>query len=154
MKHFQIRYNTKNNGGPLKWRVIIDGKETLASHIEVDGHVYGESSFVDNEEKINIACDGKIYWDGTRAKIITADSVKSSNPTASKTRSLAKSLTWRVVAIVVTFATIYVLTGEVETATVGTVFANTVNFVLYYLHERVWLKISWGKSQSTHERSQ
>jgi hypothetical protein len=71
-QHFQIRYNTKNNGGPLKWRIVADGEETLASHIAIHGYVYGESSVVDNDEKINIACDGKIYWYGTRAEIITS----------------------------------------------------------------------------------
>ncbi len=144
MSHFQIRYNTKNNGGPLKWRVIIDEKETLASHIEIDGHVYGESSFVDGKEKINIACDGKIYWDGTRARVSSVESSKSVALVSSKTRSLAKSLTWRVLAIIVTFGSIYVLTGELETATAGTLLTNSINFILYYLHERVWLQTKWG----------
>ena len=64
--------------------------------------------------------------------------------TVSKTRSLAKSLTWRVLAVIVTFASIYFLTGEIVTATAGTVLTNSINFVLYYLHERVWLKVTWG----------
>lgn len=71
-QHFQIRYNTKNNGGPLKWRIIADGEEILASHIAIRGYVYGESSVVDGDEKMNMSCDGKIYWDGTRAEIITS----------------------------------------------------------------------------------
>ena len=70
-QHFQIRYNTKNNGGPLKWRIIVDGEEHLASHIEIQGYVYGESSVVDGDQKMNIACDGKIHWRGTRARIET-----------------------------------------------------------------------------------
>lgn len=144
MSHIQIRYNTKNNGGPLKWRVIVDGKELLASHIQINGHVYGESSFVDGVEKINIACDGEISWNKTDVKITTASFTESDAPTSSKARSLAKSLTWRVLAIVVTFASIYVLTGELTTATAGTLLTNSINFVLYYLHERFWLKIKWG----------
>lgn len=71
-QHFQIRYNTKNNGGPLKWRIIADGEEHLASHVEIHGYVYGESSLVDGDQKMNIACDGKIYWNGTRASIQTS----------------------------------------------------------------------------------
>ena len=70
-QHFQIRYNTKVGNGDLHWRVIIDGEETLASHIEIQGYVYGESSVVDGDQKMNIACDGKIYWQGTRATIQT-----------------------------------------------------------------------------------
>jgi hypothetical protein len=69
--HIQVRYNTKVGDSNLYWRVIVDGKETLASHIEIHGYVYGESSTVDGDQKMNIACDGKIYWHGTRAEIET-----------------------------------------------------------------------------------
>lgn len=70
-QHFQIRYNTKVGNGDLVWRIIIDGEEKLASSIEIRGYVYGESSLVNGEKKMNIACDGKIYWHGTSAEIIT-----------------------------------------------------------------------------------
>lgn len=72
MSHIQIRYNTKNNGGPLKWRILVDGEESLASHVEVRGYLYGEQSMVDGTEKMNLACDGEIYWNGTDAKVVTA----------------------------------------------------------------------------------
>lgn len=64
-----------------------------------------------------------------------------------KKRSLVKSLTWRILAIVVTFASIYFLTGQIDTATAGTVIANSVNFILYYFHERAWNAVSWGKTK-------
>ena len=124
--------------------MIIDGKEALASHIQVNGYVYGEASFVDGDEKINIACDGEISWNGTSAKIVTAAGTRPKTLAASKSRSLVKSLTWRVLAIIVTFGSIYFLTGEVTTATAGTILTNSINFVLYYLHERAWLKVPWG----------
>jgi len=69
MSHIQIRYNTKNNGGPLKWRIIIDGEETLASHVEIYGHIYSEQTMVDGIEKMNLACDGKIYWNGDQVQV-------------------------------------------------------------------------------------
>jgi hypothetical protein len=71
-QHFQVRYNTKVGDGDLVWRIIADGEETLASSIEIRGYVYGESSMVNGDRKMNIACDGKIYWHGTRAEIITS----------------------------------------------------------------------------------
>lgn len=70
-QHFQIRYNTKVGDGDLVWRIIIDGEESLASSIEIRGYTYGESSIVDGDRKMNIACDGRIYWNGTRAEIVT-----------------------------------------------------------------------------------
>jgi len=70
-QHIQIRYNTKVGDGDLVWRVVIDGEEKLASSIEIQGYVYGEQSIVNGDRKMNIACDGKVYWQGSRAKIET-----------------------------------------------------------------------------------
>jgi hypothetical protein len=67
--HFQIRYNTKNNGDGLFWRVLYNGKERLASSIDISGHIYGEESWVDGERKMNMACDGRIEWLGDSAVI-------------------------------------------------------------------------------------
>jgi uncharacterized membrane protein len=62
-----------------------------------------------------------------------------------KSRSLVKALTWRVVAVIVTFLCIYALTGEVDIAGAGTVLTNSINFVLYYFHERAWNAVGWGR---------
>lgn len=70
-QHIQIRYNTKVGDGDLVWRVVIDGEEKLASSIEIRGYVYGERSIVNGDRKMNIACDGKVYWHGTRAEVVT-----------------------------------------------------------------------------------
>jgi uncharacterized membrane protein len=63
----------------------------------------------------------------------------------SKRRSLAKSITWRLIAIVVTFLVGFVMTGSLTFAASLSLLSNLINFVLYYLHERVWLKIHWGR---------
>lgn len=63
----------------------------------------------------------------------------------SKLRSLSKSLTWRVIALITTFISIYVITGKLEFALQGTILTNIINFILYYLHERIWDKIQWGR---------
>ena len=63
----------------------------------------------------------------------------------SKRRSLVKSVTWRVVAVLVTFLVGLIMTGNLEFALSLSLVSNFVNFVLYYFHERVWLRIKWGK---------
>ena len=63
----------------------------------------------------------------------------------SKSRSLIKSLTWRVIAIVTTFISIYIITDKVTFAFQGTVLTNSINFILYYAHERGWNYIQWGR---------
>ena len=62
-----------------------------------------------------------------------------------KSRSLAKSLTWRVVALITTFITLYALSKDMNMATMATLITNGVNFVAYYYHERIWNFINWGK---------
>ena len=62
-----------------------------------------------------------------------------------KSRSLAKSLTWRVVALLTTFITLYALSKDVSMATLATLITNGVNFVAYYYHERIWNAVKWGK---------
>lgn len=71
MSHIQIRFNTKANGSPMVWRVIIDEEEHLAEEIEIIGRCYGESSIVNQERKYNIACDGNVMWDNNKAIITT-----------------------------------------------------------------------------------
>ena len=58
---------------------------------------------------------------------------------------MAKSLTWRVIAIVSTFVVGFVMSGSLGFAASLTIFSNLVNFILYYLHERAWLKVEWGR---------
>ena len=62
-----------------------------------------------------------------------------------KSRSFLKSLTWRVVALITTFMSIYIVSGELTVAWFGTLLTNGINFILYYAHERVWNKTSWGR---------
>ena len=63
----------------------------------------------------------------------------------SKSRSLVKSLTWRVIALITTFISIYIVSGKLTVAWFGTLLTNGVNFILYYVHERAWNRTSWGR---------
>lgn len=65
--------------------------------------------------------------------------------TVKKSRSFVKSLTWRVIALLTTFITLYALSKDINMATMATVITNAVNFVAYYYHERAWNVIGWGK---------
>ena len=63
----------------------------------------------------------------------------------SHSRSLVKSLTWRLIAIVTTFVAALLITGEQVEAIQVTILTNTINFILYYAHERGWNYIQWGR---------
>lgn len=62
----------------------------------------------------------------------------------SRRRSVAKGLTWRMVASGTTMALVFLATGSLETmATVG-IFEVTLKLLFYYSHERIWGIIPWG----------
>ena len=71
--------------------------------------------------------------------------MKSKKMTVDGKRSLAKAATWRVTASADTFVISYLVTGEALLAgTIAGIEAFTKMFI-YYLHERMWNKVTWGK---------
>jgi adenylylsulfate kinase len=60
-------------------------------------------------------------------------------------RSIMKGVTWRVIASATTMTVVYVVTGSLELmASVGIV-DITAKIFFYYMHERMWGKVKWGK---------
>lgn len=62
-------------------------------------------------------------------------------------RTLLKTFSWRLTAMVITSGLTFFLTGRLDLAvTVGV--ADTVSkFFVYYLHERMWTRIRFGVSR-------
>ncbi len=53
-------------------------------------------------------------------------------------RSLAKTITYEVIAVTADFTANYVASGHVATAAGLTLFALTISPILYYGHEKAW----------------
>jgi len=64
----------------------------------------------------------------------------------SNIRSIAKTISWRITGSFSTFLISYFILGSFLIAGSIAVVQVTANTILYYLHERVWNKIGWGKS--------
>ncbi len=82
--------------------------------------------------------------------MVDTKSLKKDSPT----RSILKALSWRVIASATTFAITYfiVLCSTDQNSTKALQFASTIasvdvvaKLILYYLHERLWTNIYWGK---------
>ena len=65
-------------------------------------------------------------------------------PVSSRSRSIAKTLTWRVFAELDTFLVSYLITGSMTWSLSIVGIESTTKTVLYYLHERAWGHIAWG----------
>ena len=62
-------------------------------------------------------------------------------------RSLAKTMSWRIVATIATFVVTYIITGELRTSTIVAIVVTILNTVLYFAHERAWDHFIWGKTK-------
>jgi uncharacterized membrane protein len=62
----------------------------------------------------------------------------------SRLRSLAKGLTWRILATMTTATIAFFITGEVHSAlTIGGI-EFFIKFFIYYAHERAWAAVPLG----------
>ncbi|MFV0541758.1 MAG: DUF2061 domain-containing protein [Aestuariibaculum sp.] len=60
-------------------------------------------------------------------------------------RSIVKSLSWRTIGTLDTILISWIITGELTLAfSIGSV-ELVSKMLLYFLHERVWNSIKWGK---------
>lgn len=60
-------------------------------------------------------------------------------------RSLIKTVSWRITGSGATFLVAYFISGNIAMSSTIAVIQLTTNTILYYVHERVWNKIKWGK---------
>jgi sulfate adenylyltransferase subunit 1 (EFTu-like GTPase family)/uncharacterized membrane protein len=65
---------------------------------------------------------------------------------ANHARSLAKTLSWRVMGSVVTFLVALLVTGNTAIAGSIVVAEIVIKIAFYYFHERIWLLAPWGRS--------
>ena len=64
---------------------------------------------------------------------------------SSPLRSLVKGLTWRAVSTVIIVATAWYFTGDIAMTGKITLFDFIIKLGLFYVHERVWHQIKFGK---------
>lgn len=62
-------------------------------------------------------------------------------------RSLVKAITWRIIGILITFIFVYIYTGNIKESLIIGLGANCVKMFLYYIHERIWNRVKFGRVQ-------
>ena len=60
-------------------------------------------------------------------------------------RTISKILTWRVLITISNFMIPFVMTGSWKLGLSFLTLATVVNIAIYWGHERVWNRVSWGK---------
>ena len=65
--------------------------------------------------------------------------------TETKTRTVTRMLTYRLSAWLLTIPVTYWLTGNLREAVGSSTLLHAVLSFDYYVHERIWLRIRWGR---------
>ena len=62
-------------------------------------------------------------------------------------RSLVKTVSWRITGSTATFAISYAVLGDFTVSGTIAIIQLTFNTLLYFVHERVWNTIRWGRTE-------
>ena len=60
-------------------------------------------------------------------------------------RSLAKAVSWRIVAAIITTLVVLAMTGRMEFAAKVGLIDTLIKLGVYFVHERAWNKIDYGR---------
>ena len=71
--------------------------------------------------------------------------IYANNASETVNRSIVKTVSYRITIVILDFVCIYLFTGKVTVALGFTIVSNLYTTFIYFLHERIWGKIKWGK---------
>lgn len=60
-------------------------------------------------------------------------------------RSVTKTITWRLTGSGATFLVSYIISHNFAMASTIAIVQLTLNTILYYIHERIWNRVKWGR---------
>jgi uncharacterized membrane protein len=64
------------------------------------------------------------------------------------TRIWTKALTWQLLGLAVMGAVNYLYLGDWRSGLVLSLFLSATGLVMFYLHERLWGRVRWGRKDS------
>lgn len=65
----------------------------------------------------------------------------------SKSRSVAKAVSWRLFATATTIFIVFIFFGRLDLAIAAGIFESVSKIFIYFIHERAWNKIKFGKKR-------
>ena len=81
---------------------------------------------------------------GLKCQAVTGNTERRIVMQTTRKRTLAKTVSWRAVATLDTFVISYLVTGSGAWAGTIAGFEVLTKVLIYYCHERVWIRINWG----------
>ena len=148
----KIKYKNKRQGETnrrslvksITWRILATLDTLIISYI-LTGNI-GVSVSLGVLEIIAKMFFYYVHERGWNAVKWGRNNLKTSANTNSdlKIRSTTKAVTWSVLGAVITIAIAYLLKIPIKTSILIGVIEIFTRFIIYFFHERVWNKVSWG----------
>jgi uncharacterized membrane protein len=66
--------------------------------------------------------------------------------TSTYERSFLKGFIWEIISFVIVLIAVYIAYGNLKISIVFSLILTLVKTPIFFLHERIWKKIKWGKS--------
>ena len=66
-----------------------------------------------------------------------------------RNRSILKTLSWRIFSFILTMSIIFAYTKNMKQALCVGAGIDIIKMFLYYLHERIWNKVKFGRIKQT-----
>jgi len=57
-----------------------------------------------------------------------------------------KAVGYRILIVIMDFATVYLFTRRVEVAAGFMIVSNIYTTLAYYFYERIWARVNWGRT--------
>ena len=128
----------------LSWRVIGSVDTFILSLIVinffVDNYTYDLAFYIATFELVTKTV---IYY--IHERLWNKINIGRIKDKVNRLRSLIKAITWRITASLDTFIISYIVTSRFEWATSIALLEIITKAILYYLHERGWNKVNWGR---------
>jgi uncharacterized membrane protein len=70
---------------------------------------------------------------------------KTHNTEETLTRTMVKTISYRLLIVILDFTALYLFTGKLTLAIGFTIVSNIYTTIGYFAHERIWDKIKWGR---------
>lgn len=142
MEKFQEKH-PRSLAKTLSWRVILTMSHFINGFI-VTGSIASAAAIAGLSAVINSV----LYWAHERCWNYAQWNRQGKDGLMfvdGQPRTISKIITWRAVITGSNFVIPWFLTGSLGQAAAFMTIAIVVNIAIFYFHERIWNRISWGK---------
>lgn len=72
--------------------------------------------------------------------------------TSTYKRSFIKGFIWEIISFLILILAVFIVYGNLRTSVIFSLILTLIKVPFYFIHERIWKKIKWGKCYYTKKK--